>query len=327
MILILSSSEDEHVPLVTHELDLRGEPYLVFDPGSFPEDASVNFQLDRDGGVRRDLTFHGTLYDLTEVTAVWHRRPNAPLPHADLQEPTIRAFVDLTSRHFLDGLWDSLNCLWLPAKPVIDRAAHNKLRQLLLASELGFSLPSTLITNSPSEFLEFYSDHPAGIVSKALIQRPLTLDGEEIPAIYTRPVNRRDSMRFASVKRAPVIFQESIPKDLEIRATVIGGQVFTAAIHSQEQRSTLHDWRHYHDERVKYESHELPTEVEALLLSLVQSLGLCFGAIDLILTPSGEYIFLEINPNGQWGFVEHFTGLPLASAMADLLSHAQINTG
>lgn len=323
MILILSGSEDEHVPLVTKELSSRGAPYLVFDPGDFPESASLAFSIIDGRFTQRDLTVDGEVHDLNTVTAVWHRRPHSPVPHADLQEPSMRNFVDLTSRHVMDGVWETLDCRWLPAKPVVDRAAHNKLKQLVLASELGFELPNTLVTNSPPDFVSFFSDSTQGIVSKSLIQRPITRDGEEIPVIYTRPVDRRDAVRLASIERAPVIFQNYVPKALEIRATVIGAQVFATAIHSQEQRSTLHDWRHYHDGRVKYEAHRLPDDVAARLLSFVERLGLCFGTIDLILTPSGEYVLLEINPNGQWGFIELLTGQRLAAAVADVLTGTQ----
>lgn len=319
MILILSSKEDGHVPLVTRELDKREASYLCFDPGDFPEHATVSFRLTTNGAARWILKLCEQEYNSTQITAVWDRRPNAPIPHAALQEPTIRDWVEVSSRHFLEGLWDSLNCLWIPAKPVRDREAHNKLRQLALANHLGFLVPETLVTNDPSAFIHFFSESHQSLVAKSLIQRPLEVSGHDVPAIYTRPVHRRNAARYMSIRRAPVVFQASVPKLLEIRATVIGKRVFAAEIHSQCHRSTLHDWRHYHDQRVLYAVHKLEADREAALIRLVDELGLCFGAVDLILTPSKEYVFLEINPNGQWGFIEILTGLPLAAAITDLL--------
>ena len=74
-----------------------------------------------------------------------------------------------------------------------------------------------------------------------------------------------------------------------------------------------------------YAPHELPLEEEQRCIRLVQELGQCFGAIDLVLHPERGYVFLEINPNGQWGWIEDFTGLPIAAAFADLLVRLSSN--
>jgi glutathione synthase/RimK-type ligase-like ATP-grasp enzyme len=99
----------------------------------------------------------------------------------------------------------------------------------------------------------------------------------------------------------------------------VGSQVFTAAIHSQDHESTRLDWRRDSSEQVSFEAYDLPSNIEDKLLRLVGKLGLVFGAVDMIVTPDGSYTFLEINPSGQFGFVEVRTGLPISSAIADLL--------
>ena len=98
--------------------------------------------------------------------------------------------------------------------------------------------------------------------------------------------------------------------------------MFAAEIASQSSRLTRYDWRHYDDPSVRYSAHTLPGDIERRCRQLVERLGLSFGAIDLILTPSGEYVFLEINANGQWGFIELSTGLPIAEAVVDFLTAA-----
>ena len=97
--------------------------------------------------------------------------------------------------------------------------------------------------------------------------------------------------------------------------------VFAAAIRSQESRLLRHDWRHHHEFASSqfYTAYRLPAKIERLCVRLVRALGLCFGALDLILTPQGEYVFLEVNPNGQWAWIEDFTGLPISDAIAELL--------
>src|SRR3954465_2663291 len=118
MILILSGAEDEHVPLVTRELNKLGASYLWFDPEAYPEKAYLTYRITQDGEAEWMLGIHEHEYNLMQVTAVWDRRPNVPTPHAALQDPSLRNWVELSCRHVLEGVWDSLDCLWVPAKPV-----------------------------------------------------------------------------------------------------------------------------------------------------------------------------------------------------------------
>jgi glutathione synthase/RimK-type ligase-like ATP-grasp enzyme len=121
---------------------------------------------------------------------------------------------------------------------------------------------------------------------------------------------------------APVIFQEFVPAEVDLRITVVGEQFFAAAIHSQELPYPL-DFRLFldRDPGVRMEPTELPTEVEGGLMRLLKSAGLRYGAIDMRRTPSGRHVFLEVNPSGQWRFVEEVTGQPITAAMARLLTH------
>jgi hypothetical protein len=322
VLLVLSSADDEHIPLVTSKLDARGANYVWFDSTDFPAYSDLAVLTDETGRASRRLWWDGRECDLAEVTAVWHRRPGVPAQSRKAGDRTARDLAEHASRDFLEGVWETLECLWLPAKPAIDRRAQNKLWQLALARGMGLDIPKTLVTNRPQEFLKFYSDLRGNVISKSLNNFPFLHEGGGYPGIYTRPVYRRDVVRFKSIKQAPVIFQEYVPKRVEVRATIVGREVFAAEIHSQERPSTRHDWRHFHDERVPYRVHSLPESIARLLIALTRRLGLCFGAVDLIVTPSGRYVFLEINPNGQWGFIEELTGLPIADALADLLVHA-----
>jgi hypothetical protein len=38
-----------------------------------------------------------------------------------------------------------------------------------------------------------------------------------------------------------------------------------------------------------------------------------------VLTPDGRYVVLEINPNGQYLWIEKATGLPISDAICDFL--------
>jgi hypothetical protein len=96
-------------------------------------------------------------------------------------------------------------------------------------------------------------------------------------------------------------------------------RVFAIEIHSQQSEKTKHDWRHYDFDKVAHCVHELPDRVRNQCLALVQALDLRFGAIELIVTPNNEYVFLEINPTGQYQWLEALTDLPITDSIVELL--------
>jgi glutathione synthase/RimK-type ligase-like ATP-grasp enzyme len=319
MILILSWPDDQHVPYVTRHLEARGAPYVWLHPSAFPAAVAARASFGRGGLARRVIRQRELEVDLDQVTAVWLRRPGRPSVAAAVTDECQREWAADTSRHCLAGLWDTLGCLWVPGPPRVNRAGHSKARQLALAARLGFRVPRTQITNSPEAVLDFYASCHGRMVTKVLWDGHVPREGE-IAMAYTRPVRRRDAASYRAVRYAPLILQEYVPKQFELRCTVVDTQVFAAAIQSQASRVTRHDWRHYDNERATYSAYDLPAEVAARCVALTRALGLCFGAIDLVVTPAGEHVFLEVNPNGQWAWVEDLTGLPIAAALTDLLA-------
>jgi len=323
MILILSALEDEHVAYVTRKLDMLGRNYQWFDPANFPSQAEVLVSYEHSGLIRRILRYSNWELNLGTVTAVWDRRPHLPEAAPELKDEH-RKWVSETSSYFLDGLWETLDCRWVPGRRHDWQAAIEKTLPLDLAAQLGFNIPRTLVTNNPEEFLKFYSDCHGHVVSKA--QRGGIRRNGERYETFTRVVQRRDAANYRSIRYAPVVFQEYVPKQVELRVTIVGSQVFAAEIQSQTNRVTRHDWRHYNLDHTPHFPHSLPVDIEVLCLRLVRALSLCFGAIDMILTPKGEYVFLEINPNGQWAWIEDLTNMPISSAIADLLTQDTIAT-
>lgn len=318
MILIISVEDDRHVPSVTGKLEALGAEYLWFDPAHFPVESEIRVAYDRSGLTRRVLCHRGRAADLSAVTAVWNRRPGIPTAAANVREEGQRKWISEESGSCLAGIWESMDCLWVPGKPRDISAGQNKVKLLAFAAGLGFRIPRTLVTNSPEGFLEFYAECGGRLVTKVLWQGAAYRDSERHLA-YTHAVRRRDAASYRAVRYAPLILQEYVPKELELRITVVGSKVFAAAIDSQASRCSKHDWRHYDNDRATYAPHTLPTTIEMLCVRLVRALRLSFGAIDMVLTPTGEYVFLEINPSGQWSWIETLTGLPISAAIAELL--------
>jgi glutathione synthase/RimK-type ligase-like ATP-grasp enzyme len=118
--------------------------------------------------------------------------------------------------------------------------------------------------------------------------------------------------------------QEYVPKKVELRVTVIGSKTFAVEIHSQEHMDSKHDWRRGDPLQLRHKLVSLPSDVEAHCIELVSTMGLAFSAIDLIRTPEDKYIFLEINPNGQWAWIQQvLPEVPLRETLADLLINGQ----
>jgi glutathione synthase/RimK-type ligase-like ATP-grasp enzyme len=133
-------------------------------------------------------------------------------------------------------------------------------------------------------------------------------------------VRRRDLKDLHTLRWSPVILQEYVPKHVELRVTVVGSEIFPAEIESQASSRSRDDWRRYDLARTPYRRHTLPADVAERLHAVVRAFGLCYGAIDLVLTPDGRYVFLEINGNGQWLWIEELTQMPIADAIASLLA-------
>jgi glutathione synthase/RimK-type ligase-like ATP-grasp enzyme len=122
------------------------------------------------------------------------------------------------------------------------------------------------------------------------------------------------------IRVSPEIFQKFVPQAYEVRATVVGKHVFSGKIDSQARVETQIDWRHrpFDIEEIPI---KLPPEVEAKIHMFMEAFGLVYGAFDFIVTPDGRYVFLEINPTGQYMWVEARTKLPITMALADVLSN------
>jgi len=122
-------------------------------------------------------------------------------------------------------------------------------------------------------------------------------------------LTERELAKLDVIGMSPGIFQKFIPKAYEVRATVVDSRVFSGKIDSQSRVETQIDWRRRPfdiDETPIY----LPPAVEAKIHAFMQVFGLIYGAFDSIVTPDGRHIFLEVNPAGQYMWVEAKNGPP-----------------
>ena len=256
-------------------------------------------------------------YETKDFEAVWYMKPHLPKELLGFEPAKYRHMIQKQFYTLRESLWSLLgDKIWINDPWAITKA-DNKICQLDLAFKLGFVVPRTLVTSDPSKVREFYKAVNGQMIMK-LLATSLVLD----EVIYTNFVTLERMDQIDGVKFSPAIFQECVPKDYELRVTVVGDKIFSVKIYSQEDEETSLDWRKKpktNDFDVRMEPVVLPEAVTAKLRAYMSAVGLRYGSFDLIVTPEGQYVFLEVNPNGQWYFVQTRTGLPIASALADLL--------
>lgn len=317
-VLIITRSDDNQcVDSVVEAIKHKGGRPFRFDTDRFPTEVRLIAEYLK-GSERLQLISAAGELDLREVTAIWHRRLEIGGRIPKSLDPQLRiASIDESSRT-VKGMLESLKAFRMDPEPLI-RRAENKQIQLQVARELGLETPRTLITNDPNAVRTFAQSCESGIVTKMLSSFAVYEDGLE-KVVFTSPVSPDDLADLEGLKFCPMTFQEQVPKALELRTTVVGDRVFTASIDSQASAAAQYDWRKDGVALLRdWKRFELPDEVEQRLLRVMDYFRLNYGAIDFILTPDGRYVFLEINPVGEFFWLEKWPGLPISSAIADVL--------
>jgi glutathione synthase/RimK-type ligase-like ATP-grasp enzyme len=255
---------------------------------------------------------------LDQVRAVWSRRLWPGAMPKDI-EPAYAAYCTAEARRAFFGIFSLLDqAFWVNR---IDRmlAAEDKLRQLRLAQELGLRVPDTLITNDPSRVRPFFDEHGGSVVTKLLGALTQTMNGTG-DFLYTSAVAEEDLEDVAGLQLAPQVFQPRVDKVAELRVVVVGRELFAGALDPRGSERARLDWRQATAaDGLSWTRATLPEEVGAQALALTGRLGLTYAALDLLLDGDGAYHFLEVNPAGEWGWLERDLDLPIADAIARAL--------
>jgi hypothetical protein len=326
VILIITRPDDAHAAAMLPRLTRRGVEVARFSHASFPQQAQLSLRCGDGGAMQQVLRVGDTSLDLASVTAVWYRRPQQPVLHDHVRGQATRRWVDTQCAALLESVWNTHAGLWFPGTPARIEHASSKALQLKLAQSLGLEIPPTLITNSPAEVLEFYKRHRGKVVRKAVKSADvLTEDGARVRP-FTYLVSRRDLAHLHGTEHCPTIVQAYVEKDVELRVTVVGQRVFAAEIDSQHANHTRYDWRHHDIAHTPHRPHDLPAHLRRACIDMIAERGLLFGAIDMIVTPQGRYVFLELNPNGEYLWIESLTRLPISDAVCDILVSRETTT-
>lgn len=319
-ILIITRSDDNYsIKRVTEALEAKGDTVIRFNTDQYPTDVMMAAQYSDDKRFLK-LIVDGKSHDLNEVDAIWYRRLNLGdrIPR-DLEKQMLTASIEETKRTFI-GMLDSLGKFTLDPYQKV-RYSGNKQLQIQIAAALGIAIPQTIFTNDAKEVLEFSKQVSGPVITKMQHSFAIYEQGEE-NVVFTNVIGEEELNNLEGLELCPMTFQEKVEKKVELRITIVGDKVFTAAIDPNTSERAQTDWRRdgnnmIHD-WVKY---ELPQEISEKLLKLMDRLGLNYGAIDVIVTPDDRYVFLEVNPSGEFFWLDWLFEGQISEAIADVLSN------
>lgn len=308
--LVLTHPFDPTADYVVAELNRRRAPVFRCDPGEFPQKLTLTARLgSRRGGWDGSLRLPRRTVSLSDIGCAYYRRPTGFDLPAEMAEQ-VRRWAAAEARMGLGGVLSALP-RWLN-HPAAIAGAEYKPVQLAHAVESDLAVPATLVTNDPVEAASFLAQ--VGRV----VYKPFTPTGfverDAHRVVYTSSVEEVD----LSVCGTAHLFQTWVDKQYEVRLTVVDDTFLAARIDATSASAAV-DWRSDHD-AVTYRPVDVPAPVRDGVRKLMAGLGLRFAAADFIVDPDDRWWFLEINPNGQWAWIEDATGLPIASAIADALT-------
>ena len=309
-VIILAKHDDLHALAVAAEIQtISNSSAAVLSVSRYPQDWYLTQSIGVAGGL--DWIIHAKELDIgsDQLTGVWLREVIAPRISPRIKIKKVRRFGRNEAAAALSGWLLSLGqnvVNPLAAQDTADRKPY----QLFVAGKVGLSIPKTVVTNNPAVANEFISRLDGQVIFKGL-----TKPGCQF--IETRLFQRAHFSKLKAVEFAPVIFQEAVEAIADIRVTIIDDTVFSVSIAPQNRRAR-YDWR-LDIASSKIEPHALPKRIERKLISFMRILALRYGAIDMRLTPSGDYIFLEVNTHGVFLFCEIEAGQQISQALARAL--------
>lgn len=316
MILILSNKWDVTVDFVVRELRNRGAEFLRINT----EDLLADGMDVRYPGPSVRIGKAGSLREVSRnLAAVWNRRPGKPfdfVPMADRPSDAVQKFVSDQWFACLEALELVEGVRWINP-PAANERMESKPRQLQLAAQLGFATPRTLVSNRGDAIRAFCVSEGGQLVAKALYA-PLIEEPEQDFFVFSNIVDLSNLTDDQALAAAPSIFQQVLSPKVDYRVTVVGDRVLGARLAAEEVAGGPLDWR-TGGRDLRFEACRLPATIEDLCRAFVSRAGLAFGAIDLV-EHADRFYFLEINPNGEWGWLEKTAGIPISSALCDLLT-------
>lgn len=312
-VLLFTNKDDVTTDLIVQELKRQKIDFYRFNTEELSKSVEIVLDLNKDLFLLIDK-LDNKEYHLLDFTDIYYRRPELPIYNdVDLTEGE-RSFLQIEIYYTLEGVYRLLSKKHWFNNVFAIRNAENKIYQLLLAKEVGLTIPSSLISNHYDSVKRFLG-HGKHIIKP--VHNARIMDEKQPQIVYTSEITQ-------AIKKEEAEFninylQKKIEKRCDVRATFINKKCFAVTIDSQQLEDTCIDWRKG-EHILQHTPIELPLDIQSKCLRLMRRLNLDYGAIDFVLDKQGNYVFLEINPNGQWAWIEHLTGLPISKEIVKCIS-------
>jgi glutathione synthase/RimK-type ligase-like ATP-grasp enzyme len=320
-IMMLTHSGD--ITGMLHELrrnlEARGAEVMRFDTDRFPHEAQVSFAQEQGREVVRFCT-DGQELHLEQGDAIWYRRARWAEKLPQDMDRQLRHGCVSESKALALGMLAAAPCFIMDPPDLVRRRGHKPAQQRI-AREVGLATPRTLMTNTPDEARAFIASCPGGAIAKMLAAFPIMDENGIEQVVFTTALTDRHVAELDGLRFSPMVFQEQLQKKLELRITVVGNQMFAAAVDSQKAAGAEVDWRERGVTLLRaWMPYTLPAEIERSLHLYMDRIGMQYSAIDMIVEPDGRHVFLEANPAGECFWLEYNSpNFPLSQALADVL--------
>lgn len=302
--LIVSTPDDLHTHYVTWALKQAGHEVQLLNSqhGNCPSSTTLHLG-DADGA------FDSPIWQ--DVEAAWCRRLSFALgygligkPSDDEDEKFVRSEENCFTRWLID-LHEPGLLRWVNY-PAAATAAENKFLQLKAARSCGLRVPRTLVTADPRRFRSFLKQEGT-IVAKPL--RPYSWEHSpgKLLAPYAAVIDaeRANELSDEDISQCVTIYQQCIAKVSDVRMLILGQDLFAYRVIQEGEQ--YFDYRvGFHEEEgyLRFESISVPKDLQKEMARLMEALKINFASADFALTADGEFIFLDLNPSGQWMFIE-----------------------
>lgn len=302
--LIPTEPDDTHAILVKIALETLGHSVSFLFTADHPTLQKNSVFIDNHTYQWQSVDAY-TAITAKQYDVVWWRRARHPYVPKNTVHAKDYVFVARENLLFFESFTSNLapNAWWINSKEAAHRA-NFKLLQLKIASECGFTIPTTLCSNDAQEIKRFLQIHKqTGVIYKPMCSY-FWFETLQTKITYTARIKEKNLPKQPVLQTVPGIFQVEIKKQFELRITCFGNYLVAAKLHSQKHPEGLIDWRAIRGQRMLIEPFELPEVIANKIRAFMHHMGLVFGAIDMIVTPNDEYIFLEVNEQGQFLWIE-----------------------
>jgi len=311
-VLVVASELDRTVDRVVIALEQRNVPVFRTDCSWFPQRLTLDAEL-RDGHWQGSLATADRQVELSEVRSVWYRNPSPFVFPAGMSQAEVQ-HAECEARIGLGGVLKSLPVLQVNHPHRV--AAATKPWQLTMAAGAGLSVPITRITNTARAVGEFVGVAGGEVVCKLFANRVVEQECSKVG--HTHLLTAADLADLRGFDTTAHQLQRFVDKRYDLRVVMVGERLFPVAIHPTSAAARV-DFRSDY-RALRHAVVDLPPTVQSGIRALMAELGLVFGCLDFVVDQSGGHHYLEVNPTGQFGWLEALVGVPITEALAELLA-------